>query len=73
MATFTSTYRVALLILQIDYETFGRKVQLTNEVCTEDGISEKEKWRAVRELERLEMIKVERKGKYRAPTITIIR
>jgi hypothetical protein len=72
LATAISTYRLALLILLLDFETFGRKVRLTNVVCAENGITRNEKRHALPELEALDLVQVERRHKC-APVITLVR
>ena len=64
-----STYRVALHLLYRDYKTGGRPVTLSNKAA---GLSGKEKWRGLRELEDAGLVRVERRAR-RSPIVTLLR
>jgi hypothetical protein len=58
------TYRVALCLLYLHWKAKGRPIKLANGMLRVDGVSRQTKWRALRELERRDLISVEcRPGK----------
>ena len=54
-----STWNVALCIIFLHWKNEGRPFPLTNVALQEFGVSKRQKGRALRELERRELIKVE--------------
>lgn len=56
-----STYRVALILLYLDWKGNGEPIKLANGMLRIDGVSCYSKWRALNELERRGMIVVERR------------
>jgi hypothetical protein len=64
-----STYRLALLLIYEDWRTGGRPIRLSNTMLAEHGVTRKAKWRALRELEQLELVKVERRPR-KSPIVT---
>jgi hypothetical protein len=65
------TYRVALYLLHRDWKGGGRPFSLANGVLAEHGITRRQKWEALRELERLGLIQVERRPR-KSPLVTVI-
>lgn len=65
-----STYRLALLLLYEHWRTGGRPVRLSNVMLAGDGVARRSKWRALRELEKLGLVKVERRPR-KAPVVTL--
>jgi hypothetical protein len=70
-ARYISTYRVALHLLYEHWRTGGRVIRLSNSTLKEEGIERREKWRGLRELEQLGLIKIERRPR-KAPLITVL-
>jgi hypothetical protein len=70
-ARYTSTYRVALHLLFRHWKSDGRPIQLSNVALAEAGVSRDQKWRALRELECLGLIRIERRRR-RSPVITLL-
>jgi hypothetical protein len=65
-----STYTLALLLLYENWKSGGRTLVLSNLLAAEVGLCRQAKWRGLRELERLGLVRVEqRKG--RAPRIVM--
>jgi hypothetical protein len=54
-----STYRLALLLVYEHWRNGGQPIRLSNAMLAGDGVTRKSKWRALRELEQLGLIKVE--------------
>ena len=67
-----STYRLALLLIYEDWRTGGRPIRLSNAMLAGDGITRKSKWRALEELEQLELVRIERRPR-KSPVVTLIR
>jgi hypothetical protein len=70
-ARYASTYRIALYLLFQHWKTEGQAIRLSNVAAVRAGVSRGQKWRALRELERLGLIRVEQSGR-RSPLITIL-
>jgi hypothetical protein len=66
-----STYRLALLLIYEYWRTGGRPIQLSNAMLAGDGVTRKSKWRALRELEQLELVKIERRPR-KSPVVTLL-
>ena len=67
-----STYRLALLLIYEHWRTGGRPIRLSNAMLAGDGVTRKSKWRALRELEQLELVKIERQPR-KSPVVTLIK
>ena len=65
------TLAVALYIIHLDWKAQGRPVKLTNGALNSYGISRRAKWRALAELERLDLISIERRPR-KSPIIRIL-
>jgi hypothetical protein len=65
-------YPVALYILRRDWETDRARVKVTTAAMERIGISHRSKWRALNELERLGLVRVEH-GHGKNPLVTIRR
>jgi hypothetical protein len=65
-----STYKLAHLLLYENWKTGGRPLVLSNVLAAEVGLCRQAKWRALRELEWLGLVRLERR-KGRAPRIII--
>ena len=70
-ARYVATYRVALHILARDWENGGRHFTLSNAALALEGVKRGTKWRALGELEQLELIAIERR-KRKSPQITVL-
>jgi hypothetical protein len=70
-ARYIVTYRVAHYVLYRSWETRGEAFTLSNGAMAIRGISPRQKWRALRELEVLGLITIERR-KRKTPRITVI-
>jgi len=66
-----STYRIALHLLYQHWRTSGRPSPLSNVALLRAGVSRREKWRALEELESAGLIKVERRPR-KSPVVTIL-
>ena len=66
-----STYRLALILLYLHWKGNGEPVKLANGMLQIDGVSRHSKWRALNELERRDMIVVERRRR-RSPLIRVL-
>jgi len=66
-----STYRLALLLLYEYWRNGGRPIKLSNAKLANNGLTRKSKWRALLELERFGLVKVERRPR-KSPLITLI-
>ena len=69
-ARYTATYRVALHILYRRWKSSGKPFTLSNGMVAMEGVSRWQKWRALRELEQLGLITIERR-KRKTPRITV--
>jgi hypothetical protein len=70
-ARHISTYRVAFHLVYEHWRNGGRAIALANAVMEEEGVERRAKWRALRELETLGLIKVEKRSR-KAPLITLL-
>jgi predicted transcriptional regulator len=57
----------------VNWKNFNQPIKLTNKMLTELGVFRDAKARALSQLERVGLIKVERLGKRQAPTITLLK
>jgi hypothetical protein len=64
-----STYRLALVLIYEHWRTGGRPIRLSNAMLAGDGVTGKSKWRALRELERFGLVKIERRPR-KSPLVT---
>jgi hypothetical protein len=71
-ARYASTYKLALHLLHQDWKNGGRRITLANAVLTNAGVSRGQKWRALRELERLKLIEIERRRR-KSPLVTLLK
>ena len=62
------TYRVALYLLFLHWKNGCKPIKLANGMLAIDGVSRQSKWRALGELERRGLIRVERRPK-RSPIV----
>jgi hypothetical protein len=69
-ARYVATYRVALHVLYRHWKGRGEPFTLSNGIMAIEGVSRWQKWRGLRELERLGLIIIERRRR-RTPRITI--
>jgi hypothetical protein len=58
-----STYRLALALVYENWRTGGRAIVLTNALAMAEGVSKRTKWNALIELERLGLVRVERRSR----------
>jgi hypothetical protein len=65
-----SVYRLALLLLYESWRLGGRPVTLSNVSALTEGLSRRSKWRAMSELERLGLIRIERRRRH-APRVVL--
>jgi hypothetical protein len=65
------TYRVALILLYLDWKDRGVPIKLANGMLRTDGISRRSKWRALNALEQRGLIAVERRP-HRSPIIRLL-
>ena len=65
-----STYRVALLLLYTHWRNGGRPIRLSNAALIGEGVTRHSKSRALKELERLGLIKVGRHTR-KSPVVTL--
>jgi hypothetical protein len=70
-AHYIVTYRVALHLLYRHWRERGAPFTLANGVLSLKGVSRGTKWRALRELEKLGLITIERRER-RSPRITVL-
>jgi hypothetical protein len=66
-----NTYRVAPHLLYLHWKNNGDPVRLANGMLAMEGVTRFSKWRALRELERWGLIRIERSPR-KSPTITVI-
>ena len=71
-STRRATVFVALHLLRLDWKSKGAPVALSNLGLAEWGVSRREKWRALAELEALELIVVERLNS-KSPRVTLLK
>ena len=61
-AHYTSTYRVALYLLYRNWKDHGRNpIPVSNVALASVGVSRREKWRALAELERFGLVEIARR------------
>jgi hypothetical protein len=65
-----AAFSVYCYLLMVNWKNFNQPIKLTNKMLTELGVFRDAKARALSQLERVGLIKVERLGKRQAPTIT---
>jgi hypothetical protein len=70
-ARYVATYRVALHVLYRHWRGRGEPFTLSNGMVAIEGVSRWQKWRGLRELERLGLIAIERRPR-RSPRITLV-
>jgi hypothetical protein len=70
-ARHTSTFRVALYLLYRHWKDRGEPVSFSNTLLDEWGVTRREKWRALTELEYFKLVKVVRRPR-RAPLVTVL-
>ena len=70
-ARYTATYRVALHILYRHWKGSGKPFTLSNGMLMMEGVARGTKWRALRELEQLGLIMIERR-KRKTPRVTAV-
>jgi hypothetical protein len=68
-ARYIGTYRVALHLLYEHWRNGGRSVVFPNGASKEAGVSRRVKWHALRELERLGLVAIERRQR-KSPLVT---
>ena len=66
-----ATYRLALHLLYRSWKTGSHSVALPNVPLVAEGIARGTKWRALRELERLGLVVIERRQR-KAPRVTVL-
>jgi hypothetical protein len=64
------TYRVALFLLHVHWKTNGEPIKLANGMLAIDGVPPSSKRRALRDLERRELIAVERRPR-KSPIVRV--
>ena len=69
-ARYIATYRVTLYLLYQHWKGGGGPIKLANGVLLMEGVTRAAKWRALRELEQLGLITIERRPR-QSPLITI--
>jgi hypothetical protein len=70
-STSANTYRVALLVLFQHWKANGKPFILSNIATETGGVSRFGKWRSLRELEQLGLIRVEARPK-KSPLVTVL-
>jgi hypothetical protein len=70
-ARHIGSYRLALYLLFQHWKSDGRPIRLSNIALVGTGVSREQKRRALWELERLGLIRVERR-RYRSPLVTVL-
>jgi hypothetical protein len=70
-ARYVATYRVALHVLYRHWKGQGEPFTLSNGAMLMEGVARGTKWRALRELERLGLIAIERRPR-KSPRITMV-
>ena len=70
-ARHIGSYRIALYLLFQHWKSDGRPIRLSNIALVGMGVSREQKRRALWELERLGLIRVERR-RYRSPLVTVV-
>ena len=70
-ATRTVTYQLAFLVVYEHWRSGGRPIVLSNLATRAEGMSPRSKSRALADLERLGLIKLERRAR-RAPRVKVL-
>jgi len=71
-ARHLGTAKLAHRLLYEFWKTGGRPIPITNIFATNAGVSQRSKWRALAELERWKLIRLEKRGK-RSPRVTLLK
>lgn len=66
-----ATYRLALFLVYEHWRHHGRTIRLTNVMAAEAKIGSKAKWRALVDLERLGLVRIERRTR-QSPLVTVL-
>jgi hypothetical protein len=66
-----STYRLALILLYEHWRTGGRTIAVPNTFARKEGLSARSKWNALKELEQMGLITVERRRR-RSPQVSLL-
>jgi hypothetical protein len=66
-----STYRLAMMLLYEHWRTGGHPIALSNIGAWKEGLTRRSKWNALVELERLKLIRIERRAR-RAPRVKVL-
>jgi hypothetical protein len=67
----TRAYQLALLLLYEHWRLGGRPIVLSNVGLLAEGLARRSKWNALAELEKLELVRVER-GRRRSPRVHVL-
>ena len=70
-AHYIASYRVALHLLYQHWKQGDRPILLANGMLRRDGVAPVTKWRALRELDQLGLITIERRPR-KSPLVTVI-
>jgi hypothetical protein len=70
-ARYAVTFKVAHRLLREHFRSGGQPVQLANAALTRNGVSRHQKWRALRELERLGLVQIESRAR-KSPIVVVI-
>lgn len=65
-----STFRLALVLLYEHWRTGGQAIVLSNAALEQEGLTRRSKWNALRELERLELVEVEKRPR-KSPRVVL--
>jgi hypothetical protein len=67
------TYRLAIYLLHEQWRSSGEQIKLSNVAVLEGAdITRFAKWRALRELEEMGLVKVDRRGNGRSPLVKLV-
>ena len=67
---FPAAWSIYCYLLMVNWKDLHQPVRLTNKALAELGVSRFAKYRALRELERVGLIEVEKHTDYEAPIVT---
>lgn len=70
-ARYAATLKVAHHLLRDHFRGGGRPVPLANVALARSGVSRHQKWRALRELERLGLVRIESRAR-KSPIVAVI-
>src|SRR5215211_7360927 len=70
-ARYLASYRLALHLLHQHWKSRGRPLTLSNAALEKEGVTRRAKWRALRELEALRLIMVERRPRH-SPRVVLL-